>query len=486
MFNFKLDKSEYYDFIVVNDQKKFNRNINQFQLFYIDVTENLTNTSVSGLTENFTLENISLTGYDNYFITFGDGQIDPTIKYQYDIGDNFTLHQVSGFTGNYTYDIVNNNDFNQLNGGFYQGSFKYHGTPIEFLPNRFRRGWTFDMVVKTPVIENFGNILNNNNPNNSGFILYFGARADNKFIDKTEIEIQKLNESYQIKINDIDTEFTDGFYELNNEPYIGYFNITNGLPYSGRVFNEESQRLFVLNDYKDIINNAFGVRITEDGRIGYRTIYSNDPCYTGELVGISDLLEINSSEYPYIDFSNDCDNFTVNKIHTKHFIIEESYTRFPIINTNDNEPLHISVVFNRDVLINGDSCSLKYIDYINGTLSIYVNGFLVYRNNKFREIIPTHLNEVPELQEGVPFNISFGGGTQGLLEALYLDENKQRITGIIDKLFTGTFLGSVKSIGMYSTPLYVTEIRDLINNKYNSINFHQITGGRRVFIKNRF
>jgi len=485
MFNFKLDKSEYYDFVLTNDEKTYNRNYSDFELFFIDVTEGLFSLTGIKLTEDATLNNISLTGYDNFFIPFGNGTIDPSIKYQFSIGDSFLFHQVSGYTGNYEYKIINNSDFNQLNGGFYQGSFKYHGLPIEFLPSRFRRGWTFDMLVKTPVLENSGKILNNTNPNNSGFIMYFGTRAENKFLNKTEIEINKLDELYGIKIKDIDTEFSDGFYELDNQPYVGYFNITNGIPYTGRVYDSESKKLTILNDYSDLINNAFGVRITPDGRIGYRTIYSNDPCYTGELIGISDLIESDNVSTYFSDFTNDCDDFTINRIYTKHFIIEESYTKTPIIDINGSEPLNICVVFNRDVLINGDKCSLKYIDYINGTLSIYINGFMVYSNSNFKEVIPNQLNEMKELQEGVPFNISFGGGTQGLLESIYLDGTKQT-TGIIDKLFTGSFLGSVKSIGMYSVPLYVTEIRDLISKKYNNHNLYQIKGGRRIFIKNKF
>ena len=36
----------------------------------------------------------------------------------------------------------------------------------------------------------------------------------------------------------------------------------------------------------------------------------------------------------------------------------------------------------------------------------------------FEEIIPRELNTQKEKQLGVPFNISFGGGTQGLRESL--------------------------------------------------------------------
>jgi hypothetical protein len=53
-----------------------------------------------------------------------------------------------------------------------------------------------------------------------------------------------------------------------------------------------------------------------------------------------------------------------------------------------------------------------------GSLKIYVNGKLFYVINGFEEIIPRGLNAEKEKQLGVPFNISWGGGTQGLRESL--------------------------------------------------------------------
>ena len=49
-----------------------------------------------------------------------------------------------------------------------------------------------------------------------------------------------------------------------------------------------------------------------------------------------------------------------------------------------------------------------------GDLKIYVNGYLFMTIEDFEEIIPHELNTEKEKQLGVPFNISVGGGTQGL------------------------------------------------------------------------
>ena len=94
------------------------------------------------------------------------------------------------------------------------------------------------------------------------------------------------------------------------------------------------------------------------------------------------------------------------------------------------------------------------------------------------------LKSLPRIvQESVPFNISFGGGTQGLFDAVYLDPTK-RVNGIIEKFFAGTFEGGVRFIEMYSIPLYIVEIRDIIKNKLQNYNLYYPKGGRRVFIKN--
>ena len=57
-------------------------------------------------------------------------------------------------------------------------------------------------------------------------------------------------------------------------------------------------------------------------------------------------------------------------------------------------------------------------EYRNGRLKIYINGRRFFTIENFEEIIPRGLNTDKEKQVGVPFNISWGGGTQGLRENL--------------------------------------------------------------------
>ena len=489
MFKTELEKGTYYDFVLTNDCRSFNRNINNSLLFHIDVTEDLCDKSGFKLKEDVLIKNISLTGYDNFFIPAENSLsgviIDPEIEYQFISGDTFCLHEVSGYTKNLKYNIEEHGGYNQLDGGFYQGFFKLFGYPVEFFPSRMRKGWTVNMLLHLPTGATSGTTTGatsgttlNDIFNNPGFVFYIGTRAENKFSDLTDVEVTKLKDDYSFQFLDTYNLYTVNYYTLNGLPYTGYFNYYNGIPYIGRSYNSlTSVPLTYNNKYKDILNNALGIRITPDGRVGYRTIYETDPCYTGQTQEVSGIT--NNS---FIDYTLLCDDFTTHKIITKYFTIEDSYTKLPVVNLSDEKYVLVTVTFERDFSYD-NKCQLKYGEYKKGALSILLNGFTVYRNHKFTEIIPHELDVESKYQEGVPFNISYGGGTQGLYEAVYLDGAKE-VDGILEKFFAGTFDGGVKFIEMYSTPLYPIEIRDTIKNKLSEYDLFFPKGGRRVFIKN--
>jgi hypothetical protein len=69
-------------------------------------------------------------------------------------------------------------------------------------------------------------------------------------------------------------------------------------------------------------------------------------------------------------------------------------------------------------LVNLNEKWLLNKEYRRGRLKIYINGKLFWTIEDFEEVIPRALNTDKERQVGVPFNISWGGGTQGLRENL--------------------------------------------------------------------
>ena len=96
-------------------------------------------------------------------------------------------------------------------------------------------------------------------------------------------------------------------------------------------------------------------------------------------------------------------------------------------------------------------------------LYFYVNGYLIFIS---KDLIPFNfkaLNDVPEKQEGVAYNISLGGGSLGLLEAIlpdYYTELKQILP--IEKDFCGTFIGDIKSFKMYEGFIDYSSIKNYL------------------------
>jgi hypothetical protein len=136
--------------------------------------------------------------------------------------------------------------------------------------------------------------------------------------------------------------------------------------------------------------------------------------------------------------------------------------------------------------------------YRKGRLKFYINGKYFYTIEDFEELIPRALNTDKEKQVGVPFNISWGGGTQGLRENLtfssmtlpygpYIQDPEcfpiNDLTGTtfnglttniqIEQNFAGTFEGAISQFRMYVTPLSSPEIKhnfNLLKNTFEMFN----------------
>lgn len=435
MIRCELDKSEYYDFVLTDDCNIFYRDLSKNKKIEIDFIDELCNkitgdteptgyTGPTGDTEPVRLNNISLTGYDNQLLILSGDTID--YDKPYPVKERFCFHIIN------EEDIEKKDDYIKLNGGFYQGFFKLFDYPIEFLEPRMKKGWTVDMLLHLPITS-------------GGTIFYMGTSAEQKYTNLTEKEVQILQEELNIEFKDVTRQFSNNlFWQLTGVTdnitnittdiitgYTGYYDIKNGIPY---IYNTNT-KLYYKNDYKDLINNAFCIYIDENGCIGYKNIISTNQCETQEY-----LLD---------------DPF-------KYITIETGITE-QIIDTTDNTDrfINLTIIFERDFEYK-DECELKTGDYKKGVLKILINGFVVHRFYDFTEIIPHELDNRKEFQEGVPYNISIGGGTLGLSQAKWIDQEK--LYFLSDK-WIDTFDGGVRSFNFYDIPLYVTEIRDIISKK---------------------
>jgi len=155
------------------------------------------------------------------------------------------------------------------------------------------------------------------------------------------------------------------------------------------------------NPYKDLYNNALAFRITDNGEIGYR------------------LLTV------------DCKKEGRDKTS-----MVEGYSSENVIPECEWVTINIRITF-----IGGDK--MKFMFYINGKLK--------YISKELPRIELRELNDLYEKQEGVPYNISIGGGTQGLAETIQYNYmlNPTRVYPI-EKYFAGSFIGYIKSFKIYN------------------------------------
>ena len=135
-------------------------------------------------------------------------------------------------------------------------------------------------------------------------------------------------------------------------------------------------------------------------------------------------------------------------------------------------------------------------DFRKGRLKIYINGRIFYTFEDIEEIIPRALSTDKEKQVGVPYNVSWGGGTQGLRENLtfsaltgttYIQDPECLPTNdlsgttfsglttniLLEQNFGGTFEGSISQFRMYVSPLSAPEVKhnfNLLKDTFNMFN----------------
>ena len=443
------------------------------------------------------------------------------------------LNLVSGMTGNFIYpvDIIpdSNGDYARFCGGFYQGYTKIDGTNYQVFPDRMNDGFTAAFILKRDnTMCSSSPILNDQYPNNKGFFFYLGTRAENKFWDlfngadtgctsactattactETISEWCTIPKESQMAIHSIlhtgetitlhpdqttRTEITNPFliygrggqnnsnYYPCNTPPSGFGDQTvwsyDGKPkviITPKTVITNTQNPFLIYgragqgnsnyypcntgpsgfgnqtvwsfsgltksiefdniDYKlDIIDNALGFRIKDDGSIGYRLL-----TFTGQCSGTTYISGVT---------------------------VYEAYSNAGMV--PDMARTNVVIRFSTDYFVD---CDLKIKPARTGKLMFYINGRLKFIVNSFPEFIGKRLNEHMEKQIGVPFNMSLGGGTQGLIETLTFDGRDLGDLGLpIEQNFAGSFIGGISKFKFYACDLNFIDIQDIYKNMGNSV-----------------
>ena len=434
------------------------------------------------------------------------------------------LNKVSGMTGNYIYpvDIVTaiTGNYAQFNGGFYQGYYKIDGTNYQVLPNRVNNGFVAQcLLYRDDATSYTGNTLNNTYPNNKGFFFYMGTRAENKFWDlfngadtgctsactattactdtvsqwctipkESQIAVKSIihtGETITLHPDqNIRTEVTNpfliygeagrggGYYPCSTgpsgfgdetvstydgkpkiiftpktvitnteNPFLvygeagrggGYYPCSTGPSGFGNetvgTFSGFTKSIEFDNiDYKlDIIDNALGFRVRDNGSIGYRLL-----TVTGQCSG---------------------------NTYVSGVTIHESYSDAGLIGYRS----WANIVIRFKLSDYYTDCDFKIKGPRKGKLMFYINGKLKYTVNDFPEFIAKRLDEHMEKQIGVPYNISLGGGSQGLIETLTFDGRDDGDLGLpIEQNFAGTFMGRISRFTFYDCDLNYIDIQNL-------------------------
>jgi len=433
----------------------------------------------SSINKGLELKNIGFTGIDNGLILFDKKTITSNELLQLitdsshviDVGDmRLTLNAISGNTGEYIYPttLVETEDGNSIrfNGGFYQGVYKSK-EEYQILPNIINDEITFNFTIKPDFITfPLMNTLNYKYPDNKGFFFYMGLRAENKFWYGYN---KDLEENFEIKsINNeiiLETGITittddnfninqQGIYEiLTDNKFLLLNRGKNGL--NTKTFNESKQysisdiekhnpNLYLLLNrtlagntvnnieelpekklkakiINDIVNNQIGFRVKDDGSIGYRTIIYS------------------------------CD---------EEFDVVEEYSNPKMINDNEWSSISIRMIMN-----NYSVCGDANRTYI---LQFYINGKLIFISKNLPELLFRSLDERDQKQELVPFNLSIGGGTQGLSNLIGFDNNySTQYLLPIEKYFSGSFIGEISKFRIFNGKHDYSKIKNNYNYEFN-------------------
>jgi hypothetical protein len=526
-FNFDLNNSQTSICINCGD---FNSNLILSKNFYNPTNENLLSNQTLA-----TLCNVGLTGIDNGLTLNFSGETiqintglytDPVDKYnrlKYD--RRLKLHPISGKTtstnriyndNSYTYNLTGKTQQNvgryaELNGGFYQGFYKIFGYNYEIFPERPKLGWTAEFVLRYRWTGDTSVGLNARYPQNKGTFFYLGARAENKFYHYADGNPQTMTGM---------TRVTSGLTCLEtclcDESYSGT-GCASVYQTTGFTNNDENVVFEEKNVLYDGASNGFSLQLSGNSgnpKICVKTYTLTGSCETtgatinnwcstkGIFEDFKNTTYINNENWVHIDavFVRDrlIDSCDLKDLGGLGLLISEQYTASTanrsvelIIPPNTQSgftPTSIEVV-------NFDSRWFESKKYRQGNLRIYINGKPFFIVDNFEEIIPRQLDTLKERQIGVPFNISVGGGTQGLKDALTITgcSNQTLIqdpelmpTDILDntiysglttnikleEIFGGSLIGDLSAFRMYIEPLNAGQIRhnfNLLKTRYSLI-----------------
>lgn len=232
-------------------------------------------------------------------------------------------------------------------------------------------------------------------------------RSDNKFLmfDRTcdGYTTENWVEGSEVIITDVLTPKIENYFLLFNRTCNGYTTET-----IDKLLYEQSRTYNILGD---LYNNALGFQIDDNGRIGYKYLVK------------------------------DCDT-------EEGYRIENEWSGENAVREDKWSTVTVKII---PLSNHYRECSETSNPTDKMKLMIYVNGKLKLVSKDIPSLTLRKLNDAYSKQEGVPYNISLGGGSQGLCDVIYLNYRKLPEYSLpIEKAFAGTFIGYIKSLRIHN------------------------------------
>ena len=328
------------------------------------------------VSDNINLIDFGLAGFDNgrTNIMWGGETITPkdTLFSMYRVGYNSvinpTVSQTSGITATTHYYSMSavttgstNNYYFKLNGGYLQGFFKLQDYNYTLLPSRYAKGITIETII---------NIF----PNSQGIFYMMGARAEDKY------NPYYSGETITGTTISGTTSFSGITTSENN--YLDAI-VSNEITKKNFRYPEDNKltNYYQASPINNLSNNVIAFELTSDKRLGYKHINCN-----GQIVENYSTLAISTTGITIIDIV-----FTPSDI----IVVEPKCC-------DDNSTL--------------DCAKCR-----TGKLVFYVNGRSIWTIKDFPEFYFHGFSNQREKQIGMPYSISWGGGSFGLKHSWHYD-----------------------------------------------------------------
>lgn len=421
------------------------------------------------------LENIGYTGVDNGLISYRKDRIDYDQFYDlytnsvYEIKSGDTrlhLHKVVGNSLLYEYPTSINEDGSiKLNGGFYQGFFRGDNN-YAVLPSELKADQEWNLVFDVKKVNyepESDKTLNDYHPQNKGIFFYIGTRAENKWIYLYKQLPMSGNAFENCELID-DFDYTFDLIEEETRPSDNTYETTTG-------FSLDSPNdAYIISDNKFLIFDRTKDGITIHNYVGDETVMLDykKRNFDGNL-----FLYMNHTPTGYtthnideVIFSSAYTSYDMNTFYSDiynnalAFIINDNGSigyRYLVKDCLSNSEDHIKILEGNSYegIIKDEiwtNIRVRIKGYVDGMkLMFYVNGKLKYITMKLPKLNLKMLDELSEKQEGVAYNISLGGGTQGLAETIMPDYMLVPTQSFpLEDNFAGTFIGDIKGFKFYN------------------------------------